>query len=129
LCGFFGCSTYYRIQKFDSNGSFLTAWGSAGSGDGQFNSPGGVAVEGGGSVYVDDAGNYRIQKFACQQGRTVGRVHDEIDASSVVRAREQTGQGRALRSTLHPSQTHRSAFIPATRPNVAKGLRPEEDVG
>jgi len=32
LCGFFGCSTYYRIQKFDSNGSFLTAWGSAGSG-------------------------------------------------------------------------------------------------
>jgi len=65
LCGFFGWSTYYRIQKFDSNGSFLTAWGSAGSGDGQFNSPGGVAVEGGGSVYVADAGNYRIQKFAC----------------------------------------------------------------
>jgi len=65
LCGFFGCSTYYRIQKFDSNGTFLTAWGSAGSGDGQFNSPGGVAVEGGGSVYVADAGNYRIQKFAC----------------------------------------------------------------
>ena len=26
----------YRVQKFTSNGAFITKWGSEGSGDGQF---------------------------------------------------------------------------------------------
>jgi hypothetical protein len=34
-----------RIQKFDSNGKFITKWGSPGSGDGQFGGPVGVAVD------------------------------------------------------------------------------------
>jgi VCBS repeat-containing protein len=41
----------------------LTTWGSYGSGNGQFNSPIGVAVDGVGNVYVADYGNHRIQKF------------------------------------------------------------------
>jgi len=45
--------------------SFLTKWGSAGSGDGQFNNPAGVAVDGGGNVFVCDYIDNRIQKFAC----------------------------------------------------------------
>ena len=53
----------YRIEKFDSTGTFLTKWGSSGSGDGQFNQPTGVAVDGSGNVYVADTGNRRIQKF------------------------------------------------------------------
>jgi DNA-binding beta-propeller fold protein YncE len=53
-----------RIQKFDSNGTFLLKWGSYGSGDGQFREPRGVAVDTAGNVYVADTHNYRIQKFA-----------------------------------------------------------------
>ena len=52
-----------RIQKFDSDGNFLTKWGTEGDGDGQFMSPSGVAVDGSGSVYVADTNNGRIQKF------------------------------------------------------------------
>ena len=33
-----------RIQKFDSNGNFITKWGTVGSGDGQFNEPTGIAI-------------------------------------------------------------------------------------
>ena len=51
-----------RIQKFDSTGTFLTAWN---LGPGQFHFPVGVATDGSGNVYVADAGNGRIQKFAC----------------------------------------------------------------
>ncbi|HSV05327.1 MAG TPA: hypothetical protein VLI07_02370 [Candidatus Binatus sp.] len=41
----------------------LTKWGAFGSGDGQFRSPGGVATDVSGNVYVADVGNHRIQKF------------------------------------------------------------------
>ena len=54
-----------RIQKFTNTGTFLTKWGSMGSGDGQFSSPERVAVDGSGSVFVADTNNHRIQKFAC----------------------------------------------------------------
>src|SRR5439155_1567369 len=56
----------HRIQKFDAGGTFLTAWGSEGSGDGQFGptSPHGVATAGSGNVYVSDPGNSRIQQSA-----------------------------------------------------------------
>jgi DNA-binding beta-propeller fold protein YncE len=72
-----------RIQKFDSNGRFLRAWGwgvatgglsfeictsscqsgQLGTGDGQFNAPCGVAVDAKGRVYVGDSTNFRIEKF------------------------------------------------------------------
>ncbi|PAV12998.1 hypothetical protein ASJ81_04530 [Methanosarcina spelaei] len=52
-----------RIEKFDSNGTFLTAWGSYGTGNGQFEEPSGVAVDSSGNVYVVDPSNNRIEKF------------------------------------------------------------------
>ncbi|MBF0457867.1 MAG: hypothetical protein HQK99_08235, partial [Nitrospirae bacterium] len=53
-----------RIQKFTSDGTFVTKWGSSGAGNGMFNSPGAIVVDNKGYVYVVDSGNYRIQKFA-----------------------------------------------------------------
>ena len=44
-----------RIQKFNSNGKFITKWGSYGTADGQFSSPIGVAVDSSGNVYVADS--------------------------------------------------------------------------
>ncbi|MBI2953768.1 MAG: DUF11 domain-containing protein [Chloroflexi bacterium] len=52
-----------RIQKFDANGNFITAWGVSGRGDAEFSYPEGVAVDGNGNVYVLDGANGRIQKF------------------------------------------------------------------
>jgi hypothetical protein len=43
--------------------AYITQWGTSGSGDGQFNRPWGIAVDGGGNVYVADTDNHRIQKF------------------------------------------------------------------
>src|SRR3954447_25467588 len=86
-------TTNNRIQKFDSSGTFLRAWGkdvaSAGPGNtgtgfevcgaangdtcqagatgglgGELNSPRGLATDAAGDVYVADTTNNRIQKFA-----------------------------------------------------------------
>ena len=57
----------YRIQAFDSNGNYLRQWGSEGSGDGQFDSPWGIAISpDGGTVYVSDTGNRNVQSFDSQ---------------------------------------------------------------
>ena len=51
-----------RVQKFSNTGTFLNAWGSSGTGPGQFNSPAGIAVFNG-SVYVVDTQQHRVQQF------------------------------------------------------------------
>ena len=51
-----------RVQKFDNDGTFLNAWGSSGSGSGQFKSPIGIEVFED-SVFVVDSQLNRIQKF------------------------------------------------------------------
>lgn len=43
--------------------SYLSQWGSAGAGNGQFNTPYGIAVDSAGNVFVADSGNASIQKF------------------------------------------------------------------
>jgi hypothetical protein len=53
------------VQKFNSSGAFVTAWGTQGSGNSQFIAgAGGVAVDSAGNVYVADLGNHRVQKFS-----------------------------------------------------------------
>jgi DNA-binding beta-propeller fold protein YncE len=54
-----------RIQKFTSDGKFITKWGSFGSGDGQFNHPRGIAIDRSSNyMYVVDQRNSRVQQFA-----------------------------------------------------------------
>ncbi|MBL8207217.1 MAG: VCBS repeat-containing protein [Blastocatellia bacterium] len=64
--------------------NFLLAWGSLGSGNGQFTQPSGVAVDRAGNVYVSD-NNSRIQKFDSygnfllkwgSQGAGIGQFRD-----------------------------------------------------
>ena len=78
-------SSNHRIQKFDSDGNFLRAWGKGVNGGagfqvctvasscqagsnttalgGELNLPHGIATDGGGNVYVADKDNERVQKF------------------------------------------------------------------
>jgi len=54
----------HRIQRFSSEGVFISQWGSWGTSDGQLRVPYGIAVASDGSVYVSDYPNHRIQKFS-----------------------------------------------------------------
>jgi len=54
-----------RIQKFDSNGKFITSWGSYGVGSGKFRFADSIAVDTmGKNVYVSDSDNRSIKIFS-----------------------------------------------------------------
>jgi len=55
----------YRIQKFSSDGEFLTMWGTNGFAESPFAfyGPRGVAVDSDGNVFVVDTGNKRVVVF------------------------------------------------------------------
>jgi len=55
--------TNHLVQKFNSSGTFLTSWGTQGTGNSQFFGAGGVTVDSSINVYVADPQNHRIQKF------------------------------------------------------------------
>lgn len=57
-----------RVAKFSAAGQFLFQWGIKGSGPGQFDLPHGIAIDGGGRVYVADRSNARVQVFDSKGG-------------------------------------------------------------
>ncbi|MBN1461336.1 MAG: SMP-30/gluconolactonase/LRE family protein, partial [Armatimonadetes bacterium] len=67
----------YRIKKFDSEGRFITQWGSPGPGDGQFHTIFNVRVSSSGIVYAfdhdQDRDESRILKFTAY-GQFVGTL-------------------------------------------------------
>jgi sugar lactone lactonase YvrE len=52
-----------RVGKADKNGDWIASWGSRGDGEGQFNTPHGIAISPKNEVFVADRGNNRIQVF------------------------------------------------------------------
>ncbi len=53
----------FNVQKFTSDGQFITKWGSEGTADGQFGGLESLDIDSEGNVYVADSGNEKIQKF------------------------------------------------------------------
>ncbi|HEY7532738.1 MAG TPA: 6-bladed beta-propeller, partial [Nitrospiraceae bacterium] len=51
------------VQKFDSDGEHILAWGSQGTDEGQFTFAQQVATDSSGNVYVTDNSENRVQKF------------------------------------------------------------------
>ena len=54
------------VSVFSPSGYKLRSFGTRGSGQGQFEGPRGVAVDGEGNILIADHGNYRIQKFTAE---------------------------------------------------------------
>lgn len=52
-----------RLSVYSADGRLLRQWGQSGSGDGQFDCPGGMALAADGRIYVADQTNHRIQVF------------------------------------------------------------------
>jgi len=52
-----------RVQRFDSEGAFLSEFGQFGAENGSFSSPWGIAIDNSGYVYISDTKNARIEKF------------------------------------------------------------------
>lgn len=61
--GIFVTSGDHTVSKHDYDGRKLMEWGREGTGDGEFNSPRGIAVDAAGYIYVADFENSRVQKF------------------------------------------------------------------
>jgi len=55
-----------RIQQFTDRGAYVSGFGSAGTGPGDFYAPHGLAFDSRGHLYVVDAFNHRVQKFAVE---------------------------------------------------------------
>ena len=54
---------FHYVKKFDSEGNLITAWGTKGTGPGQFLHAHGIIVDSDRNVYVSDAEKCNIQKF------------------------------------------------------------------
>src|SRR6266496_2418583 len=52
-----------RVVKFSADGKYLKEWGKKGKGEGEFNLPHAICVDGKGRVYVGDRENDRVQVF------------------------------------------------------------------
>jgi len=54
-----------RVQEFNSNGGYISQFGTKGTGTGQFmfSNNAGIVSDGRGNLWVTDSGNGRIQKW------------------------------------------------------------------
>jgi len=80
VLAFLFCSVFSTLVEADTYGYVLvTKWGSQGSGNGEFGTPEGIAVDSSGNVYVADTYNNRIQKFDPDGGFIIGWGRRELE--------------------------------------------------
>jgi len=77
---YYGSNVYYvsdsenhRIALFTVSGTFITSYGTRGSGNGEFDYPSGIAIDGD-YIYVADRQNNRVQKLLKADGTYVSEV-------------------------------------------------------
>jgi hypothetical protein len=110
---------YQRIEEFSPWGDFIKAfgWGVAdgtseqlqvctttcfaghqGAGAGEFDSPGGIAVDSSGAVYVRDSSENRVQKFT-SSGQFLLMFGGEVDKTQVQRREAQEAKAEVVTVT------------------------------
>ena len=72
-----------RVQQFSPEGSFLSTFGSVGSGNGQFSFPEGIAVGASGTIYVADTHNERVQEWKAGEPPTFATAFTELESREV----------------------------------------------
>jgi sugar lactone lactonase YvrE len=63
----------HRVQKFTSDGEFITKWGTEGNGDGEFRLPLGIGVDSKGNVFILDQVASSINQFS-NEGRFLNKI-------------------------------------------------------
>ena len=113
-----------RISVYDPSGKLLRQWGRTGSGDGEFDCPGGIALGRDGRVYVADQTNRRVQVFD-SEGKFLasGASMGSSRASSAGMSR--SGPGWAARSSWRWIPTETSSR-PRDRCAACKSSRPRD---
>ena len=134
-----------RVEKFDSNGTFLLAFG----GPGTFNGPGHMAIDPQGNPMIVDEGNYRVVKYSprartspstarsaptpASSGATLGGRRPTLRATST-----RSTQGAAARltctrrtalSSARSARGHRAGQWQAPRGSGPRTARPERAAG
>jgi DNA-binding beta-propeller fold protein YncE len=63
----------HRIQKFTSDGEFITKWGTEGNADGEFGLPLGIGSDSKGNIFVIDQATSSISQFS-NQGQFLNKI-------------------------------------------------------
>jgi len=69
-----------RVIEFNPQGEYVRHWGRKGTGDGEFNYPGYLALDRSGALLVTDALNYRVQAFD-RNGKFLWKIGHHGDGS------------------------------------------------
>ena len=68
-----------RVQKFDSNGNFITMWGSLGCKDDQFLIPHDIAIDSEGKIYVTDSGKSHLRAIMIAIKELIIKYNNNIE--------------------------------------------------
>ena len=110
-----GCSQHPRVLKFDSQGKFITKWGSFGKADGQFMDPEHLALDSEGNVYISDRKRDDIQKFSpiIETGNQSLDSTSNTDLSSKLGNSNKTNTNLLVDLAPKPSNTTKSIDVKA----------------